>query len=431
MTRLRAALAQEVDPASIAVFRMMFGILAAATALRFVLKGWIQILLVEPEFHFAWIDFIEVPSSRILYVLFGLQFVAGVLIACGVRVRFALFLWLVSFGYVELLDKSLYLNHYVLFSLVGLTLFLSPAARLRLSSNSRGAPQWLLWILRVEFSMVFFWAGVHKINPDWLLRAEPLTTWLQAHSEFPVVGPVLAWDSTAVVMSWSGMIYDLGIPLLLLWPRTRMWGLVLVVSFHSMVGLLFPIGVFPFLMMAGALLFCSPQWPRRFLSSRWKGSAEAPRAMRFSGFGLWGVAVLFLTLFPARSLLGDGNVSWTENAYRFSWKVLLNEKTGLVNYRVVDPESQRTWIVSPADELTLNQHQQMRTQPDMIRDYALHLQSTKQKALNRPVEVYVDAWASLNGRPSQRLIRSDVDLTQSKSTLKRMNWIVPLAPLSD
>ena len=153
--------------------------------------------------------------------------------------------------------------------------------------------------------------------------------------------------------------------------------------------------------------------------------------MRFSGFGLWGVAVLFLTLFPARSLLGDGNVSWTENAYRFSWKVLLNEKTGLVNYRVVDPESQRTWIVSPADELTLNQHQQMRTQPDMIRDYALHLQSTKQKALNRPVEVYVDAWASLNGRPSQRLIRSDVDLTQSKSTLKRMNWIVPLAPLSD
>jgi len=108
---------------------------------------------------------------------------------------------------------------------------------------------------------------------------------------------------------------------------------------------------------------------------------------------------------------------------------LLNEKTGLVNYRVVEPNSGRTWNVSPAEQLTLLQHQQMRTQPDMIRDYALHLKRQREKEIQQTVEVYVDSWASLNGRPSQRFIQSDLDISRTMSWLETQDWIVPLQDL--
>ena len=141
---------------------------------------------------------------------------------------------------------------------------------------------------------------------------------------------------------------------------------------------------------------------------------------------MWTGVVLLLLLFPARHFLWSGNVNWTEQGYRFSWRVLLNEKTGLVDYRVVDPQSGEVWRVLPRTELTPLQHQHMRTQPDMIRDYALHLKRRFTERLGRDVEVYVDSWASLNGRPSQVFIRNDLDITQSLATLRREGWIVPL-----
>ena len=65
----------------------------------------------------------------------------------------------------------------------------------------------------------------------------------------------------------------------------------------------------------------------------------------------------------------------------------------------------------------------------MIRDFALHLEK-KHASHGRDVVVYADAWASLNGRPSQRLIRPDVDLTLPMVELERLQWIVPLADRS-
>ena len=376
------SLSREVDPAGLVVFRVLFGLLACLTAARFVAKGWVETLLLEPSFHFSWFEWVAVPSKEWLYVLFGTQFAAGLFIMIGRAVRPALLFWLVSFVWVELIDKSLYLNHYVLFTLVGLTLLWSRSiSRASLRPESQGVSVGLLWMLRLQFALVYFWAGVSKINSDWLRDAEPLSTWLNARVDWPWIGSLLAHDTTAVAMSWGGMVYDLAIPFLLLWPATRALGLFLVVSFHSAVGILFPIGIFPFVMMAGALLFCAPTWPRRFLKTRWEPpSAQSRRALLPSwGVVAWVICALMLALVPSRSLFYSGNVNWNERGYRFSWKVLLNEKTGLVNYRLVDPITERVWTVSPSDELTLIQHEQMRTQPDMIRDYALHIKASKEE----------------------------------------------------
>ena len=419
---LRRALAAPCDAASLHAFRVGFGLLAAAASARFVALGWVESLLLAPRFHFAWLPWVVMPTAPVLYGLFAAQAVAGVGIAAGRRPRLWLALWLLSFGYVELLDKSLYLNHYVLFSLLGLWLLVIP-----LPPGARQAPTWALWLLRAQVGTVYLWAGLAKLNSDWLLRAEPLSTWLQARMDLPMIGPLLAHDATAVVMSWGGAAYDLTIPLLLLWPRTRALGMALVIGFHLTVGALFPIGIFPALMILSATLLLSPSWPRRWLRRLPAPPAPAPatRQLRPAGTALWLVAVSVMALFPGRAALWGSDVSWTERGYRLSWRVMLNEKTGMVDYRVVEHGTGRTWRVMPSEELTMLQHKQMRTQPDMIRDYALHLHA-RFATQGHDVAVYADAWASLNGRPAQRLLRPDVDLTHPVAELEQAGWIVPL-----
>ena len=55
--------------------------------------------------------------------------------------------------------------------------------------------------------------------------------------------------------SWSGALYDLAIPFLLLWRRTRFLAFILVVVFHVLTRVLFPIGMFPYIMIVSALIF--------------------------------------------------------------------------------------------------------------------------------------------------------------------------------
>lgn len=417
LQRLGAHLGEAVDPAGWQVFRVGFGLLAAGGAARFVLKGWVQELLLEPSFHFAWVPWAKVPSPAVLYGLFAVQCVAGLGIAWGRGTRLFLTLWLLSFGYVELLDKALYLNHYVLFTLMGLGLLLSPQR-----SGGPGLPRWSLWGMRALVLSVYLWAGLAKLNSDWLLRAEPLQTWLSARAGLPVIGPLLARPETAVAMSWGGAFYDSAIGFLLLHPRTRALGVLLLIAFHLSVGLLFPIGLFPWLMVLGASVLLPPGWPRRWMGA-WQGKADLAPVQRLPTL-LWVGVISLLFLFPARGLLSPGDSAWSERGYRFSWKVMLNEKTGLVEYRV--HREGRTWQVYPAQELGPVQYAQLRTQPDLIRDYALHLQARH----GPDSQVYADSWASLNGRPTQRLIDPTVDLTQPLNALEEAGWILPLEPLS-
>ncbi|MEN0064069.1 MAG: HTTM domain-containing protein [Myxococcota bacterium] len=418
---LRRDLQRPTDPASLAAFRIGFGLLATFAALRFVALGWVETLLVDPSFHFAWVSWAVMPPTWGLYALFGAQALAGLGIAWGRHVRVWLGLWLGSFVYVELLDKTLYLNHYVLFTMLGVTLLVTPAAHARFGGPT--LPRWVITAFRIEIATVYVWAGLAKLNPDWLFRAEPLLTWLQARAGWPMVGPWIAWDPTAWLMSWSGAAYDLTIPFLLWAPHTRNVGLALLLGFHIAVGVLFPIGIFPWLMVIAATVLLSPSWPRSWLDLPQATTVVADPISR-RGATIWLACMATIALFPGRAWFLSNDVAWTEEGYRFGWRVLLNEKTGLVDYRVVERNTGRVWRAYPSAELTPLQHQHMRTQPDMIRDYALHL-AKRHAAEGRDVAVFADAWASLNGHPRQRLIRPDVDLTQSLATLRSNAWIVP------
>jgi hypothetical protein len=308
----------------------------------------------------------------------------------------------------------LYLNHYVLMSVLGIGLLIAPFRR------DGYAAAWHVWLLRSQVALVYLWAGLCKINGDWLLRAEPLKTWLQARSDLPLVGPLLASDVTAFGMSWGGCVYDLSIALLLVWPRTRRLGIVLVVVFHATLGLLFPIGIFPWLMALAVTLFFRPSWPREWLGGRVLPKSK-PAFWAHWKVAAWCVVIAIMTVFPARFLLYDADVNWGEQGYRFSWRVLLTEKTGFVEYVVVHADG-RTERVVPRRDLTAVQFAQLVGKPELIAQYGQHLGEQYPGA-----QVFADSYVSLNRSPSQRFISDDVDLCQPASQLPD-GWILPRRP---
>ena len=312
MARLRAWLHEATGPAPLVAFRIGFGLLMMGAALRFWSKGWIRTHFIEPDFHFRYFLFGWIPDlpGDWLYLVFVVQIASAALIALGWRYRIAAVLFFLSFTYVELLDQATYLNHYYFISLVSFLLILLPLdrwgsldARAR-RSKPASAPRWVALVLQAQIAVVYLFAGLAKLNPDWLVEAQPLRIWLSARSHLPVLGVLFDQPWFAYLMSWGGAAFDLCIPLLLLWRVTRPGAYGAVVVFHLATAVLFPIGVFPWVMIAGTLIFFDERDWRRFgdglpesgvggvrTGCRWMSPARPGRRRwlpaRWAAVGVW------------------------------------------------------------------------------------------------------------------------------------------------
>ena len=131
-------------------------------------------------------------------------------------------------------------------------------------------------------------------------------------------------------------------------------------------------------------------------------------------------------LVPFRYLLYPGELLWHEQGYRYSWRVMLVEKTGIATFRVYDPNNDTSFYVDNSKYLTPFQEKQMSFQPDFILEYAHFLGNKFSSSGDKNIEVYVENFVSLNGRRSQRLVSNEVDLLTLKNTLKNKHWILPL-----
>ena len=428
---MRERMGRPVDAAGLSALRMMLGLLFTVSALRYLSRDWVGPLLSDPSFHFryAGLAWVPVPSEAGITALLVVVAISGLGVAAGLAYRLCAVALLISFTWIELIEVTTYLNHYYLMSLLAALLLLLPLHRHASLDVKLGwvaprthHPSWILLLLRGQIVLVYLFAGIAKLNPDWLGMGEPLHTWLRTREDLRAISPWFAARSTAIAMSWAGALYDLTIPLWLLWRPTRALAWLAVVVFHVCTALLFPIGVFPWLMIIVSTVFWDPDWPRR-LAGAAKATPPAPAPAPSSALWLVGVWMAIQVLVPLRSWVYPGTVRWHEQGFRFSWRVMLIEKTGLVEYRLVERDGERRWRVSPGAELTPLQHQEMRTQPDLIAQYARHLADRWAAEQGADVAVYVDAWASLDGRPAQVLIDPAVDLSARRLPA---GWIRPL-----
>ena len=420
------AATRPVDGASVAAFRVLLGLLVAVGAVRFLAQGWVEHFFVRPSYFFTFwaFDWVEVGPAWLMTTIVALTAICGVGLAIGRYHRaFAAVLFL-SFTYLELIDVTRYLNHYYLVSLLSLLMVFLPAGR-------PVVPAWVVWMLRFQVGLVYVYAAVAKIGVDWLVHGQPLGIWLSARTDVPVVGSLFGYHWVAVAFSWAGLLNDLLVVPALLIRRTRPFAYAVVVCFHILTGLLFSIGMFPFIMIASATIFFEPDWPRRLMGrAPVKIPLDAVRRLRPPVVALVAIWCVVHVTVPLRSLAYDGPVVWHEQGMRFSWKVMLREKNGAVTYRVRHPDTGREVHVQPARFLTDEQEREMSGQPDLILQLAHQVGETFTQRWGAPVEVRGDALVSLNGRPMARLIDPEVDLMTIRDGLGPARWILP-APTTD
>jgi hypothetical protein len=81
-------------------------------------------------------------------------------------------------------------------------------------------------------------------------------------------------------------------------------------------------------------------------------------------------------------------------------------------------------IVDNRAYLTPQQEKMMGTQPDMILQFAHHLDKIfTEKGIKNPV-VTADAYVTLNGRRSRRFVDLQTDLSEQPLNLKHREWIL-------
>ncbi|MBO3698630.1 HTTM domain-containing protein [Roseivirga sp. E12] len=433
---------QPVDNSSIVIFRLVFGAIMFWEVTRYFRYDWIHRYWVEPDFNFSYGPFNFQPlPEQYMYLLWYTLGTLAIFILIGFLYRISTVLFFVLFSYTFLLEQARYLNHFYLVMIISFILIFIPAHRhfsldsiLFRKIRSSLIPCWSLWLVRFTIAIPYFFGGVAKINPDWL-RGYPLSNWLQSDMDFPLIGQFFDQRWMVMFMSYSGLLLDLLIVPVLLFKRTRLIGFIIISLFHLMNDQLFSIGIFPWFMMFATTIFFAPDWPRKLLSS--VGLKPNPNT-HFQDYSLSrpivqkGIIVglaLFVALqvsLPFRHLLIPGNVHWTEEGHRYAWHMKLRGKSGITRFYIQDEDSEEKIQIRTDGFIEDWQANKMDGKPYMIWEFAQHIQK-EFRLMGSNVKVYVDAWASLNGRSYQQLIAPNFDITQvPKPWFGNADWILPL-----
>ncbi len=439
--KLKNSLLKDVSIAPLVVFRIAFGALMFLSTLRFILKGWVYDMYIKPEhfFPFYGFEWLSPLSANGMYAVFCLMLIAALFIMFGLFYRASTTTFFLLFTYAELIDKTNYLNHYYFISLVSFLIIFLPAAKAYSLDNrifKRAAltnvPNYWIWTIKLQVLIVYFFAGIAKLNYEWLFEAQPLRIWLPAQNHLPVVGGLMDELWVAYFFSWFGCIYDLFIPFFLIRRRTVFIAYIFVVVFHLATRALFNIGMFPYIMIALTVIFFPEEFHKkllsflpRFNSSINTGQYSTTLIKRKMFFYVMGVFFFFQILMPFRYIAYPGKLFWTEQGFRFSWRVMLMEKAGTNFFYVEDKTTGKKIEISNCDYLTPMQEKMMSTQPDMMLQYARIIKSDYEKKGMKNIAIKADAFVTLNGGGSRRFIDSSIDLSNVNDDFNNKNWILP------
>ncbi len=440
ISRWHRFVCKQVSIAPLVTYRIVFGLLMLGSILRFWWRGWVTAVYILPKFHFTYPGFSWVhplPGDAMHWV-FAVMVLATVFITLGLAYRFASIVFFVLFTYVELLDVTTYLNHYYFISLVSFLLIWLPAGRKSSLDVKLGwvrevdtVPLWTIGIIRFQMAVVYVFAGIAKLNEDWLINALPMKIWLPAKSHLPIVGEWMYEEWVAYLFSWFGAVYDLFIAFFLLNRKTRPIAYFFVITFHIATAIFFPgIGMFPYVMVVCGLIFFSSTFHERLLS-RVIGFKQNITAValqyRFTSIYLsaLGLYVAVQLVMPFRYLFYPKGLFWHEEGFRFSWRVMLMEKSGAAYFTIKEKSTNRSFEVNNRVWLTPLQEKMMSTQPDLILQYAHYLASEYVKIGVKEPEVYGDIYVSLNGARSRQFIDTSIELSMQHFSWGHYTWVLP------
>ncbi|NJW52208.1 HTTM domain-containing protein [Salinimicrobium oceani] len=428
---------RRIDNSALIVFRMMFGFLLAAEAFGAIFSGWIRRAFIEPQFTFNFIgfEFLQpLPGNGMLWY-YGILGLFGIFVMLGFKYRFSIFMYAVMWSGVYLMQKSSYNNHYYLLMLLCFLMVLVPAHKYAALDvwkkphlQKISMPRWVWLLLVLQMWIVYTYAAIAKIYPDWLNGTLPALL-MKARRDYWLVGEFLQQDWVHLSIAWFGFFFDLLIIPLLLWKRTRIFAFLAAIFFHLFNSFIFHIGIFPYLALAFTLFFFPTERIHQYFM--WKkpyyaGNDVVVPAYRNLLLGFLGIWFLVQLALPVRHWFFKDDVLWTEEGHRLSWRMMLRSKSGRIQFKVVDKaRPQDTLFIQNSKYLSRKQQRAIGSKPDMIWQFAQHLEKEFQQ-VGKEVEVYVDSKVSVNGRPYKPFIDPKVDLAAQKwDHFGHAPWILP------
>ena len=197
--------------APLAVFRIIFGLMMLLSIIRFWALGWIDKLYIQPAFFFSYYGFEWIkPLGSFTYLIFFVCGLSALFVALGFKYRLAIVTFFLSFLYIELMDKTTYLNHYYFISILSFLLIFLPAESYFSIDAKRNPnryfdiiPKWNTDAIKLLLAIVYFYSGLAKLNSDWLIQAMPLKIWLPTTNDLPLLGQLFQFKWMIYTFSWS------------------------------------------------------------------------------------------------------------------------------------------------------------------------------------------------------------------------------------
>ncbi|RZF35606.1 hypothetical protein LSTR_LSTR005134 [Laodelphax striatellus] len=460
LDKLTALFYRPCDATSLSAVRVLFGIVMLIDTLEE--RGFTEAerLWGDPkECRFPLFNFLRPLPLKWMYFLYTIMSFGAIGISFGAYYRFSCLLLTLPYWYILLLNKSVWNNHSYLYGLLCFLMTCSSASNvwsfdrlIRKKKYDDTVPLWNYSILRFQLFALYFFAGLKKMNRDWLSGYSMME--LSTHWVF---SPFTLWMSIEnvdhLVVHIIGFLLDLTGGFLIFFDQTRPIAFLFLSLFHLMNSRLFHIGMFPYMCLVTMPLFCRMDWPKQMLKfvnacvhNKEIKTSEVPDKMMKIGLrerfiSLTLIFYMCLQCFmPYSHFVTKGYNNWTNGLYGYSWDMMVHT---WIRHRIVLKDVDRTSGQEPITKQQNYNNQNILSQAwvktdrwtthaDMLLQYAhcIERNIVDEHPNMKNISVHVDVWYSLNGRFQQRMFDPRVDLLRADwSPFEKVEFLLPL--LSD
>ncbi|XP_058463555.1 vitamin K-dependent gamma-carboxylase [Malaya genurostris] len=450
-----ALMYRPTDAAALGVARLMFGLMMLIDIPEERGGGSLDYRWGDPKgCTFPLIDGIEPMTFPRMGIVYLMMWLGSLGIMLGYRFRLTALMFVTTYWYVFLLDKSAWNNHSYLYGLLG-TLFLFTDANRFLSLDAYRnrttqpvVPFWNYFILKYQFFILYFLAGMKKMSTEWL--SGYAMTNLGYHWVFLPFRIIIGVKLTdLLIIHWFGCIFDTLVVFFLIYAPTRKIATMFACAFHLMNSRLFHIGMFPWTCLTQLPLYYSVSWPRLVLKRlpfqnppklpnnsrnqtvtnvRLVGKSSKRQKFVVSTMLIYCGLQLFL---PYSHFITKGYNNWTNGLYGYSWDMMVHAwDTVLTSIKIVDNLSNQTLYLQSyafVDNDRWTKHADMAHQFARCIDRYIREEYRSEKRPFTNFSIYFDIWCSLNGRFLQRIFHPEVDVLNAEwSPFEPADWLLPL-----
>ena len=423
-----------IDNSPLVVFRIFFGFLVACESFGAILTGWVKRVLIDPQVTFSFIGFewLKPLPGFGMYFYFIAMGVFGLAIMLGYRYRIAIISYTILWAGVYFMQKTAYNNHYYLLLLISFLMIFLPSnsyASLDVRQNrikeENTMPYWISLLFIIQVAIVYVFASIAKFYPDWLDGT--FTRNLLADSTNVITLKKLFLQKWFYLfIAYMGIIFDLLIVPLLLFKKTRMLALLASLTFHLFNAIFLEIGIFPFFALTFALFFYEPETIRSvFLRRKTSIETDNGHSNYYGKKIVYFLIIPYLIiqlLLPLRHHFIEGDVLWTEEGHRLSWRMMLRERNGFIHIRIKDLKTGKLSVYDYRKNLTDKQIQNLATKPDFIWQYCQYI---KKEFKGKEIAIFINCKNSINRKEYKTLIDPKFDMAKAKWNYFRHNeWLL-------